>query len=165
MKPLLLFLGFAVAVYLGVIRPRGHVDHYPRRAQMAYFFVSLALAVGVAVAAVIALQDPILCPPGYRDPEAFGTRRLGKPGIRFVCRSEGGHTRDGSAASGLFALLGIAATVFAGTTAAWRRCGPPPPPASQTSLPGSHEVPKDKQARRRARKQEQHRRRQRPPRA
>jgi hypothetical protein len=112
-----------------------------------------------ACAAVYLLRDELLCPAGHADPDPQHARMSsGKGGIKIVCRSGDGHAADGSVFAGLFALLGVAALAFAGTSAISRSLGPPAPPPAASSPDGSG-APSDKRARRRERKQAQHRQR------
>ncbi len=163
-KSLLVLAGFIAAVYFGLIRHRGwHADHLPRRARRAHFMVCLAAAAIAACAAVYLLQDELLCPAGYADPDPQHARMSsGKGGIKIACRSDDGHTADGSVFPGLFALLGVAVLAFAGTSAIWRALGPPPParpPAPAASSPDLSGAPTDKRERRRKRKRALHRKR------
>ncbi len=159
-KSLLLFAGFAAAVYLGLIRNRRWLaGHLPPRARAAHFAVCLAIAAGAAFAAVHLLQDQILCPAGYADPDLEHARMSsGKGGIKIVCHAGDGHDTDGSVLAGLLALLGVAALVFAGASAVWRSFGPPAPAEPRPPAGGS-DAPTDKRERRRERKRAQHRKR------
>lgn len=160
-KSLLALAGFIAAVYFGLIRNRGwHAGHLPRRARRAHFMVCLAAAAVAAGAAVYLLQDELLCPAGYADPDpAHARMSSGKGGIKIACRSSDGHTADGSVFPGLFALLGVAVLAFAGTSAIWRALGPPPParppvrpPAPDPASPDPSGAPTDRRDRRRKRK-------------
>jgi hypothetical protein len=155
LKSLLLFVGFAAAIYLGLIRNRRWlVAHFSRRARTAHFAVCLAVAGAAAAATVHQLGDELLCPAGYADPDLDRTRTTsGKTGLKIVCRSADGHIGNGSVAAGLFALLGVAVLAFAGASAIWRRFGPPAPPAPMLAA----DAPTDKRERRRERKRAQRR--------
>jgi hypothetical protein len=158
LKSLLLFVGCAAAVYLGLVRNRRwRVRHLARRARTAHFVVCLALAGGAAGVTALLLQDEILCPAGYGEPDVQQTRTSsGKGGFKVVCRSGDGHGLDGSLLAGLFALAGVAVIAFAGASAIWRRFGPPAPPEpAPSTLPLL--APTDRRDRRRERKRAQHR--------
>ena len=154
LRSLLLFAGFVVVVYVGLVRHRGwHVEHYEPHARRAHFLVCVLLALVAASATVYLLRDPIVCPPGtaYSDLVPAQTR---KAGIAVECRASDGTPVKGSTFSGLFAWLDALVLVFVGTSAVWRRFGPPPPPPAPPEAPRL-DPPTDRRERRRQRKREQ----------
>lgn len=106
-----------------------------------------------ATAAVYLARDPLMCPAGYGDPDAAKTRTTsGKGGMKVVCTSSDGVTKDGSIFAGVFAWIAAGALLLGGGMQLLRVAGgvqpvqPPAPPTPPVA------APTDKKERRRARK-------------
>lgn len=124
-----------------------------RRSQRGVVIACVIVAVIGATVAVYAARGVVMCPAGYGEPDAERSRtRSGKGGMKVVCTSADGESRDGSVFAGVFAWIALVALGLAGGALVLRAVGgqpvvvvPPPPPTPSGP-------PTDKKDRRRQRK-------------
>ncbi len=150
----LLLLAAAVAAVLIALRS-ARIYRGARRTHRGLLVACVIAALLGATVTVYLARDPVMCPAGYADPDAAKTRTTsGKGGMKVVCTSSDGVTRDGSIFAGVFAWIAAGALLLAGGLQLLRAVGvqpvaPPVPPTAPVA------APTDKKDRRRARKARQ----------
>lgn len=147
----LLLLAVAIGAVFLALRGADIVRGARRTHRGLLIACALASLLG-ATAAVYLARDPLMCPAGYGAPDAARTRTTsGKGGMKVVCTSSDGVTKDGSIFAGLFAWIAAGALLFGGGLQLLRPAGVQPVAPPAAPLPPIA-PPTDKKDRRRARK-------------